>query len=158
MTLVFYKRGTDFLEEKIVCLQLGLVGLLPGRAVVFYGKHVLDEGKKSRFARTTTLDLSRPAFLTVASVDSANITFWKGSTEDIVSVPVQAVLEDSLNGAFYDTKEWFEWLEQKRLDEERFLKGKLAFSRYENNLMERILTNQTRVITEKQAEELSIKI
>ncbi len=158
MTLVFYKRGTDFLEKKIVCLQLGLVGLLPGLAVVFYGKHVLDEVKKSRFARTTTLDLSRPTFLTVASVDPVNITFWKGSTKDLVVVPVQAVVEDSLNGAFYDAAEWFDWVEQRRLDEVRSSRNQLARAQYDNGLLARILADQARVITKEEAKKLGIKV
>lgn len=158
MSLVFYKRGRDFLEEKVECLQLGLVGLQPGRAVVFGAKHILDERKKSMYARNVALDLPRPTFLTVASVDPLSITFWKGSTKDTLTVPVQAVLEDCFNGAFYDVQEWYEWQEQRTWNDKSILEEQLTRLQRDKDLLMTVLTSQTTVITKEQAQALGIKV
>lgn len=154
MTLERYEFRPLEPEKRIICVHLDLVGLLPGRAVVFI-RHAPTLNK--RLPRGLLSDILEPAFFSVIKVAADNVFFGNGNPAQNLIVPIKAIMENGLGGHFYDVAEWWQWQVGHYEDVDykaRRQKGQLE---HDKALLVEILSSNFRIVTEAEAEKLGLK-
>lgn len=153
MTLGWYKFRPGEPEVRIICEHLGLVGLLPGRAVVFE-KHQPTWNRG--YSRGLLSELLAPVFFSVLKVTADSVVFGNGNPAQDLAVPIKAVMGNGLGGHFYDAAEWWQW--QAGLYEEKNYQSRREKSRAEQDkeLLAKILSSNKRIVTDEEAKKLGI--